>query len=311
MALRTKIRQLIIPRKTQDPVAQPDYSIDQRTIEQWAMQVLKYLQDNGILEITSTGGTVTITNPFGPVTNLEATGGGGGGITDITSTGGTIDVTNPFGPVTNVEVDGVPFLPYKDANDNVGYGFHSFGAITTGADNAAFGRNAGHGITTGNSNVMVGFSAGQGITTGNENVSIGEGTGPHTACIENTAVGYQALQNITTGGTNTAVGWTAGPQNDHKFTTCLGAATSCDLFADGSVVIGIDHAGNAAFSHNQDDFVLGVANHVMVFQNHTTGGTTTNLGTNSPAVTATPAGWIRMRGSNANGSTIGYIPFWQ
>ena len=55
-----------------------------------------------ITEITSVGGTVTITDPSGPVVNLEVPPAG---ITQITSTDGTITVTDPTGPITDLAVD--------------------------------------------------------------------------------------------------------------------------------------------------------------------------------------------------------------
>lgn len=60
-----------------------------------------------IHKITSTGATVTVTNPTGPTTNLET---GGGTVSAITSTGGTVTITNPNGPTTNLEVV-VPVIP--------------------------------------------------------------------------------------------------------------------------------------------------------------------------------------------------------
>ncbi len=40
------------------------------------------------------------------INQLIAGGGGGGGITEITSTGGTVTITDPTGPTVNLEVDG-------------------------------------------------------------------------------------------------------------------------------------------------------------------------------------------------------------
>lgn len=128
MSLRTKIKQLLIPRKNAAvdqgvpvPVMGDNYAIDQRTIEIWAMQVLDYLNNNGILEITSTGGSVTITDPFGPVTNLEATGGGGGGYLSLTGPGQFATPGNLV-QAGGFEIDtlgnGFPI----DLNDNAGNG---------------------------------------------------------------------------------------------------------------------------------------------------------------------------------------------
>lgn len=55
----------------------------------------------GIQKITSTGATITVTDPTGPTTDLEAAASGG--ITTITSTGGSIGITDPTGPTTDLE----------------------------------------------------------------------------------------------------------------------------------------------------------------------------------------------------------------
>jgi hypothetical protein len=92
-----------------------------------------------VSDITSTGGTLSVTNPGGPTTNIDvanntpntlagfnnsgvfsdvvvglnlslsggtlsATAGGGGSISGITSVGGTIIVTNPSGATTNIDL---------------------------------------------------------------------------------------------------------------------------------------------------------------------------------------------------------------
>ena len=55
-----------------------------------------------ITEITSVGGTVTITDPSGPVVNLEVPPGG---ITEITSTDVSVTITDPTGPITDLSVN--------------------------------------------------------------------------------------------------------------------------------------------------------------------------------------------------------------
>ena len=55
----------------------------------------------GISDITSTGGTITVTNPTGPTTNIEVANPG---ITDITSTDSSVEITNSTGPTTNLSV---------------------------------------------------------------------------------------------------------------------------------------------------------------------------------------------------------------
>ena len=161
MSLRTKIKQLLIPRKNAAvdqgvpvPVMGDNYAIDQRTIEIWAMQVLDYLNNNGILEITSTGGSVTITDPFGPVTNLEATGGGGGGYLSLTGPGQFATPGNLV-QAGGFEIDtlgnGFPI----NLNDNAGNGV----AVTSAAANIVL-----HATSTGTIIAEAGIAAGD-LTT--------------------------------------------------------------------------------------------------------------------------------------------------
>lgn len=61
----------------------------------WTTAVAVDTTSSGVIEeITSTGGTVTITNPFGPITNLEASGGSVPNPFDITVTGVDIKVVD-------------------------------------------------------------------------------------------------------------------------------------------------------------------------------------------------------------------------
>lgn len=339
MALRTKIKNLFIPRKTQDPAKQPGYGTDMRAIEQWALEVLNYLNNNGIIEIVA-GSGVTVTNPFGPVTTISASGGGSG-ITTLTSPDASITITNPAGPVASIDVEGWPFPPFEDGLSNVGYGpavlfnittgdfnaafgvsalnadtsgsanaafgYNALNQVTTGADNTAVGNNAAAFVTTGNSNIGIGHTANVGSGSASENVIIGAQAGLSSTGSANVAVGYQALASVTTGNSNVAVGLLAGPTTNLSATTCLGTGTGAQ--ASGGVAIGADHAGHSALAVAQDDFVLGTFNHVVVFPNNATGSHTVNLGSNSPATGATPFGWIVMRA--VSGGTLGYIPFWQ
>ena len=64
-----KLFRLLIPRK--GSAQTEDLDTNWRAIERWAQNV------GGIVEITSKDATVTITDPFGPVTDLSASGGSG------------------------------------------------------------------------------------------------------------------------------------------------------------------------------------------------------------------------------------------
>lgn len=57
----------------------------------------------GITEITSVDGTVVVTNPNGPVTDLSAPDAGD--LTGITSADGSVNIAAPGGPVPDLEVD--------------------------------------------------------------------------------------------------------------------------------------------------------------------------------------------------------------
>lgn len=74
-----RIRDLFIPRKTNGNAPQPDYGTDMRAIESWAKEVNNQLAaGGGIQQLTSTDGTVTITNPTGPTTDLHVSLTSGG-----------------------------------------------------------------------------------------------------------------------------------------------------------------------------------------------------------------------------------------
>ena len=50
----------------------------------------------GIVELTSTGATITITDPEGPVTNVEGTGGSGAVSSVFTRTGAVVATTGDY-----------------------------------------------------------------------------------------------------------------------------------------------------------------------------------------------------------------------
>src|SRR5271156_381465 len=66
MALLTAAKKLFIPHKTMTKVQQPEYGNDMRAIEIYLNSF-----SAGISEITSVDGSVTITDPNGPTTDLS------------------------------------------------------------------------------------------------------------------------------------------------------------------------------------------------------------------------------------------------
>src|ERR1700761_8473428 len=61
------------------------------------------LGPSGVTPGAYTNANITV-NEEGLITLASNGSGGGGGITDITSTGGTVTITNPTGPTVNLEV---------------------------------------------------------------------------------------------------------------------------------------------------------------------------------------------------------------
>lgn len=329
MALRTKIRQLFIPRKS-EKVGQPNYLVDSQTIEIWAKQVLDYLNNNGILEITSTGGTVTITSPFGPVTNLEASGGGGGGVSLIQSPEETINIANASGPTVQIDATGDVYnntkigdtvfgggYPNPYSTDNTAMGFEAMTAYTavstnTGSGNSAYGSESLHQLGTSaasSNNTAVGYQSLIGTTHTSDCTGIGYQALPlMTSGIRNTAVGSKAGNGVSTGSNNTLIGYNSGGVTTGSYNTAVGYQAGISGGVSGGVAIGCDSTGTNALAGNNNDFALGTSLHVVVFANHTVGSNTMDLGTNSPATGPHPTGWIKIR-DGVSGS-IGYIPYW-
>jgi hypothetical protein len=94
------------------------------------------------------------------------------------------------------------------ATNNVGVGFESLKAVTTGGTNVAIGTLAGSGITTGADNVAIGANASTGSLTGSRNTFIGSGAGNLHDGNDAIGIGVFALNNDDSGSTssNLAIG---------------------------------------------------------------------------------------------------------
>src|SRR5215472_14917818 len=112
MALLKNIRQLLIPHKANgkgtDTVKYREYGDDMRFIETWAMQLVASL-GAGITEITSTDGTVTVTNPTGPTVDLHVRTSPGSRYASLTGPGETI-TPGALTQAGTFEVDGFTHL---------------------------------------------------------------------------------------------------------------------------------------------------------------------------------------------------------
>ena len=94
------------------------------------------------------------------------------------------------------------------ATNNVGVGFESLKAVTTGGTNVAIGTLAGSGITTGADNVAIGANTSVGSPTGSRNTFIGSGAGNLHDGNDAIGIGVFALNNDDGGSTssNLAIG---------------------------------------------------------------------------------------------------------
>lgn len=324
MAILPSLRNLLIPNKTKQGA---DYQTDMQQLEIWARQPIQKLVAGSGITLSPSNGQATDSKGQGPHP-ITISAPGAAGITSVGSPLVSIAVTNPTGPTVDIEVAGIPFLNtanYADANHDVAYGQGASSGGTPGGEDTAIGYNALHRAHSDFANTGVGYSAGSNITTGLNNTIVGaESIGPTTgsdntvvgegAMISastagsNTVVGTAAGNNIAAGANNTYIGTAAGPASDVSNATALGTRTVPG--GNGAVAIGRDSSGTPASTSNANDFVLGTANHVVVFSNLVLAGTnTTNLGSNSPAAGASPAAWIKVRLGAAG--AIGYIPVWQ
>jgi hypothetical protein len=160
------IRDLFVPRKTNGKAPQPDYGTDMRAIEQWAKDLNGRV--GGIQDITSVDGSVTITNPRGPVVDLHASGGSGGGYASLTGPGETVS----------------PGALTQNGNFTIGFSGSGFAFGVSGAT-VTFNLSSGFAVTA-NGAVSFNAPAGPGFTwtcapfgSGSPNLTFGpSGGGP-------------------------------------------------------------------------------------------------------------------------------------
>jgi len=91
-------------------------------------------------------------------------------------------------------------------NKNVGIGYQSLNANTTGNNNTAIGYQSGLTTSTGNGNTAIGRGAHSANTTGNNNTAIGFNALAASSAGSNIAIGKDAMGSSTAGGGNIAIG---------------------------------------------------------------------------------------------------------
>ena len=123
----------------------------------------------------------------------------------------------------------------KTHNNNVGIGYQTLAAISTGTQNTVVGTNCAIAMKIGTSNTFIGMSVGNAITTGSAD--------------NNTSVGYSSIQALTTGVYNTVIGRSGGQLlTTGSYNTLLGAATTAAVGISQSICIG---AYSSATTSNQ------------------------------------------------------------
>ena len=152
-----------------------------------------------------------------------------------------------------------------DATNNVGIGYSSLTAITTGDNNIAIGYSSGIAIDSGSDNILIGKDAGDSITTCNKTILIGTDagqaitvTGGSNVSDGTVAVGYSALAALTSGIGNVAIGYQSMDANQTSdYNTAVGYNTLGALTNDGDTA-------NTAVGYNAGAAVTSGVNNTLI-----------------------------------------------
>ncbi len=174
--------------------------------------------DPVLANITSLGGTITITNGPGTI-NLESAGGGGGistidGDLGGSATGATITFSGGrtlAGSSVGFSASGSTVtLNNTDSSQNTFLGSSSGSASVSGSNNTAVGYTSLQVISSGSGNVAIGSTALASTTTHLQNVAVGFSAGLNLDGDGNVLLGYQVAKNFTSGNYNNIIGITSG-----------------------------------------------------------------------------------------------------
>jgi hypothetical protein len=141
--------------------------------------------------------------------------------------------------------------------NNVGIGSNSLLQNTTGAYNSAIGADSLRANVSGNLNTAVGKGALQ-LSTGDGNIAIGvEAANANTSGNFNTTIGVWALYTNTTGSYNTAVGsgclrYKTDGTNNTSFSNCSGIGNDARVSASNQVQLGGSGTTTYAYGAVQD-----------------------------------------------------------
>jgi len=201
--------------------------------------------------LTSTGGTIAITNGSNSI-NIEAIGGGGGVLAGDNlniDPVGTMNLNKSISqPVTNAgATEGMYSLGGSDF-------MHNYGTYNT-----FLGESAGNRTLTSSSCAGIGHSSLSSITTGAYNVALGDETLMSTTVSEaNTAIGHHALRNFVefipgygiANGYNTAIGANAlGSMTEGQKNIGIGYNSGANLTTSTYGNICIGHTGTSGMKN--------------------------------------------------------------
>jgi len=132
----------------------------------------------------------------------------------------------------------------KTHNNNVGIGYQTLAAISTGIQNTVVGTNCAIAMKTGQSNTFIGYNVAPNVTTG-ANIANNTGVGMNafaalTDGFYNTVVGRNGGQTLTTGSYNTLLGAFTETIATSQHSICIGmyakstVSNQCVIGADGA-----------------------------------------------------------------------------
>ena len=144
-----KLRQLLIPGKNSNKEVQPEYGIDMRAIEQWAIEVAKAIADagGGYASLTGPGQTMTPgeLNQEGDLDLAGSFNQHDGGANFTTDAGFSVTDSGTFGITLSEE--GSAGISIDDTGGG-GVAIASNGAVTIPAHDIGFFSGTGHTIIT-------------------------------------------------------------------------------------------------------------------------------------------------------------------
>ncbi len=227
------------------------------------------------------------------------------------STGWSITGNSGINPANNFigTTDGNPLIfkvnnikaGYLSTGGNVGFGYESLNALTSGYDNLAIGYKSLAYNTTGNTNTAIGTYALVYNTSGNSNVGVGFGAlRSNTTGIFNTGVGYRVLYDNTTGYYNCAFGREALQYNQMGSSNIAIGVQALNANIDGSENIAI---GQSLYNntYGSDNIAIGAG---ALFSN-TLGGSNIALGNDALGLNSTAGSNTAIGKSALSGNTVG------